>query len=135
MKFASIYKNGKPDYFFIALGDEKEFQFVRPYYITTSLERPRHGRIKEVNNLLNANNIYVVYGKGVHWYGYSFSADIYGELINIILKLYKNDLTKNELEELRDINTHKNTIVLSDGLLSHLSELNQKAFDLKFKNL
>ena len=52
MKFISIYKNGKPDYFFIALDASKhEFNFVQPYYIITDIDHTRHGSIREMNAL------------------------------------------------------------------------------------
>ena len=136
MKFTSIYKNGRPDYFFIALDASKhEFNFVQPYYIVTNIDHPRHGRIREMNALISIGETQIQYGKGTHGYGYSFSADIYGELIDIIRKLYKNDLTESELEELRKINTHDDDLELSEGLIAHLGELNEKAIEAKFKNL
>lgn len=99
MKFTSIYKNGKPDYFFIALDVSKhEFNFVQPYYIVTDIDHTRHGRIREMNALVSLGDTQIQYGKGMHGYGYSFSADIYGELIDIIRKLYKDELTEDELE-------------------------------------
>lgn len=134
MQFTSIYKNGKPDYFFIAIDNAKhEFQFIRPYYIVTDMDHPKHGRIKEMNNLLSIGSTSVAYGKGTHGYGYSFSADIYGELISIIRTLYKDELTEAEKEELNKINTHDDDLELSAGLLAHLGELNSKALEEKWK--
>lgn len=136
MKFTSIYKNGKPDYFFIAVDNEKhEFQFIRPYYIVTDIDHPKHGNIKEMNNLISIGSTIIAYGKGSHGFGYSFSADIYGELIDIITTLYKDDLTEAEKEELRKINTHEDELTISEGLLEHLTELNHKAFDEKWKKM
>lgn len=135
MKFTSIYKNGKPDYFFIALDATKhEFNFVQPYYLVTDMNHPRHGRIREMNALINLGTTQIQYGKGTHGYGYSFSADIYGELIEIIRTLYKDELTESELEELRKINTHEDDLELSEGLLAHLGELNVKTLNEKFKD-
>lgn len=136
MKFTSIYKNGKPDYFFIALDVTKhEFNFVQPYYIVTDIDHTRHGRIREMNALVNLGDTEIQYGKGTHGYGYSFSADIYGELINIIRTLYKNELTESELEELRKINTHDDDLELSEGLITHLGELNNKAIEEKWEKM
>ena len=39
------------------------------------------------------------------------------------------------LEELRKINTHDDDLELSEGLIAHLGELNEKAIEAKFKNL
>lgn len=85
--------------------------------------------------LQSFGNFTTYYGKGRHGYGYSFSADIYGELIDIIETLYKNDLTDAEKEELRKINTHDEKVVLSERLLAHLKELNEKALEEKWKKM
>ena len=85
MEFNSIYKNGKPDYFFITIDHEKgERAFIQPYFLVTDIDHPRRGRIREMNVLVNIGNIIVYYGKATHGYGYSHSADVYGELIDII---------------------------------------------------
>ena len=63
-------------------------------------------------------------GKQVHGYGYSASADVYGELITIIKKLYGKQLSENALNELNKINTHNDDITLSTEILKELSELN-----------
>ena len=88
-----------------------------------------------MNALISIGDAQIQYGKGMHGYGYSFSADIYGELIDIIRKLYKDDLTESELEELRKINTHDDDLELSEGLIAHLGEHNEKTIEAKFKNL
>lgn len=136
MKFNSIYKNGKPDYFFITI-DRKtgERAFIQPYFIVTSFENPRRGRINEMNVLENMNEVTTYYGKATHGYGYSHSADVYGELIDIIKTFYKKELTDKEKEELDKINTHNEEINLSPELLEHLAELNKVALDKKFANL
>ena len=121
MKFNTIYKNGKPDYFFIKLDNEKEFNFLQPYFLATSIDHARHGRIKEMYPLFSGS---VFAGKQVHGYGYSASADVYGELIIIIKKLYGKQLSENALNELNRINTHEDAITLSTEILKELSELN-----------
>ena len=100
MEFNSIYKNGRPDYFFITI-ESKERPFVQPYFIVTDIDHKKRGNITYMEVLQNFGNFTTYYGKGRHGYGYSFSADIYGELIDIIETLYKNDLTDAEKEELR----------------------------------
>ncbi len=111
MEFNSIYKNGKPDYFFITI-ESKERPFVQPYFIVTDIDHKKRGNITYMEVLQSFGNFTTYYGKGRHGYGYSFSADIYGELIDIIETLYKNDLTDKEKEELRKINTHDEKVVL-----------------------
>lgn len=134
MEFNSIYKNGRPDYFFITI-ESNERAFVQPYFIVTDIDHKKHGNITYMEVLQNFGNFTTYYGKGRHGYGYSFSADIYGELIDIIKTLYKNDLTNEEKEEINKINKHEDIIKLSDSLLRHLKELNENALEEKFKNL
>lgn len=136
MEFNSIYKNGKPDYFFITIDSKKgERAFIQPYFIVTDIDHPRRGCIREMNVLVNTNGIIVYYGKATHGYGYSHSADVYGELVDIIRDTYGEELTDAEEEELRKINTHDDELTLSPKLLEHLAELNKVALDKKFANL
>lgn len=136
MEFNSIYKNGKPDYFFITIDSKKgERAFIQPYFIVTDIDHPRRGSIKEMNVLVNTNGVIVYYGKATHGYGYSHSADVYGELIDIIRDTYGEELTDAEEKELRKINTHDDELTLSPELLEHLAELNKVALDKKLANL
>ena len=136
MEFNSIYKNGKPDYFFITIDSKKgERAFIQPYFIVTDIDHPRRGSIREMNVLVNTNGIIVYYGKATHGYGYSHSADVYGELIDIIRDTYGEELTDAEKEELRKINTHDDELTASPELLEHLAELNKVALDKKLANL
>ena len=136
MEFNSIYKNGKPDYFFITIDSKKgEREFIQPYFLVTDIDHQRRGCIREMNVLVNMNNIIVYYGKATHGYGYSHSADVYGELINIIRDSYGKELTEAENKELSKINTHDDELTVSPKLLKHLAELNKVALDKKFANL
>lgn len=136
MEFNSIYKNGKPDYFFITIDSKKgERAFIQPYFIVTDIDHPRRGSIREMNVLVNTNGVIVYYGKATHGYGYSHSADVYGELIDIIRDTYGEELTDAEKEELRKINTHDDELTVSPELLEHLAELNKVALDKKWANL
>lgn len=136
MEFNSIYKNGKPDYFFITIDSKKgERAFIQPYFIVTDIDHQRRGRIREMNVLVNTNGIIVYYGKATHGYGYSHSADVYGELIDIIEDSYGEELTDAEKTELHKINTHNDELTLSPELLEHLAELNKVALDKKLANL
>ena len=136
MKFNSIYRNGKPDYFFITIDSKKgERAFIQPYFIVTDIDHPRRGRIREMNVLENMNDVVIYYGKATHGYGYSHSADVYGELIDIIRDSYGEELTDAEKYELSKINTHDDELKLSPELLEHLAELNKVALDKKLANL
>lgn len=136
MEFNSIYKNGKPDYFFITIDSKKgERAFIQPYFIVTDIDHPRRGRIREMDVLVNTNGIIVYYGKATHGYGYSHSADVYGELIDIIEDSYGEELTDAEKTELHKINTHDDELTVSPELLEHLAELNKVARDKKWANL
>ena len=136
MKFNSIYKNGKPDYFFITIDRKQgERAFIQPYFIVTNIDHPRRGSIKEMNVLENMNEVTIYYGKATHGYGYSHSADVYGELIDIIQTLYKKELTEEEIKEINKINTHDDELKLSPKLLEHLAELNRVALDKKFAEI
>lgn len=81
------------------------------------------------------NDVIVYYGKATHGYGYSHSADVYGELIDIIRDSYGKELTDAEKTELSKINTHDDELTLSPELLEHLAELNNVALYGKFQNL
>ena len=136
MKFNSIYKNGKPDYFFITIDRKQgERAFVQPYFIVTDIDHPRRGNIKEMNVLENMNEVTVYYGKATHGYGYSHSADVYGELIDIIKDSYRKELTEAEVKELDKINTHDDELKVSAELLEHLAELNIVALEKKFDKI
>lgn len=123
MKFTTIYRNGKPQYFFIKLDNEKEFNFIQPYFLVTSMNRPKYGRILEMNCLFSGS---VWQGRQTHGYGYSCSADVYGTLIEIIRKLYEKTLSKQALQEINAINTHDEHLKLSLETLSELATLNER---------
>lgn len=123
MKFTTIYRNGKPQYFFIKLDNEKEFNFIQPYFLVTSMNKPKYGRILEMNCLFSGS---VWQGRQTHGYGYSCSADVYGTLIEIIRKLYGETLSERALQEINAINTHDEHLKLSLETLSELATLNER---------
>lgn len=129
MEFTNIYRNGKPQYFFIKLDAENEFEFLRPYFLLTSYDRPRLGRILEMECLFSGS---VWHGRQSHGYGYSCSADVYETLIIAIEKLHGKTLSSTAMEELNAINTHNNTLTLSANLLSELATLNTAALAKKY---
>lgn len=129
MEFNTIYRNGKPQYFFIKIDEPAEFNFLRPYFLVTSIDKPRFGRILEMNCLFSGS---VWQGIQSHGYGYSCSADVYDTLIDAIYKLYKKDLSEESKHELNAINTHESTLKLSENLLKELTKLNTIALERKY---
>lgn len=129
MEFTTIYHNGKPQRFFIKVDDIKEWAFIQPYFLVTDIDHPRHGNILEMNCLFSSS---VWQGRQRHGYGYSCSADVYGELISIITKLHKKRLTEQDKNELRKINTHEEKQTFSAELLEHLSDYNSSALAEKY---
>ena len=120
--YNSIYKNGKPDYFFLKVDSLQEFQaFIRPYFIVTTMDKPRKYAIKSMDCLFSCQ---VWSGKQSHGYGYSSSADIFNSLIQIIKTLHKKRLTEQDVQELDAINTHDEKIELSQLLIDNLIKYN-----------
>ena len=129
MEFNTIYRNGKPQYFFIKIDEPAEFNFIQPYFLLTSMDKPRFGRILEMECLFSGS---VWQGRQSHGYGYSCSADVYGTLINAIYKLYNKELSEESKQELNAINTHDNILKLSGNLLRELARLNAIALERKY---
>ena len=129
MEFTNIYRNGKPQYFFIKADNENEFNFLQPYFLLTSYDRPRLGRILEMECLFSGS---VWQGRQTHGYGYSCSADVYETLISAVKKLHGKELSSTAVEELNAINTHNSTLTLSANLLQELATLNTAALAKKY---
>lgn len=129
MEFTAIYKNGKVQNFYIKTDNPKEFSFIHPYFIVTTMDKTRHGSILEMDCLFSGT---VWYGRQTHGYGYSCSADVYGELIRIIEKTHKKRLTDFDREELHKINTHDNRIELPFDLLDNLRKYNEEELAIKY---
>ena len=129
MEFNTIYRNGKPQYFFIKIDDPAEFNFLQPYFLVTSIDKPRFGNILEMECLFSG---LVWQGRQSHGYGYSCSADVYGTLIDAMYKLYGKELSDESKQELTAINTHENTLKLSENLLKELAKLNMNALERKY---
>ena len=129
MEFTTIYRNGKPQYFFIKIDEPAEFNFIQPYFLVTSMDKPRFGRILEMECLFSGS---VWQGRQSQGYGYSCSADVYGTLIDAIYKLYKKELSEESKQELNAINTHDNILKLSGNLLRELARLNAIALERKY---
>ena len=129
MEFTTIYRNGKPQYFFIKIDEPAEFNFLQPYFLVTSIDKPRFGRILEMECLFSGS---VWEGRQLHGYGYSCSADVYGTLIDAINKLYSKELSEESKQEINAICTHDNILKLSGNLLKELAKLNMIALERKY---
>lgn len=121
IEYSSIYKNGKIERFFIKTENAKEFNFIQPYFLLTSLDKKRNGNILEMDCLFSGS---VWQGRQRHGWGYSSSHDVFIQLLENINKLYKNKLTEEAQNELKKINTHDDKINLSEETLSELDKLN-----------
>jgi len=131
MEFTTIYRNGKPQYFFIKIDEPAEFNFLQPYFLVTSLDKPRFGKILEMECLFSGS---VWQGRQSHGYGYSCSADVYGTLLDAIRKLHWKELSEESKNELMNINTHDNTLILSIATLKELATLNTVALERKYNH-
>lgn len=125
MEFTTIYKGGRPQYFFIRLERPEEWEILRPYYLTTTSDHPRAGCILEMDCLFSGS---VWSGRASHGYGYSCSADVYGTLIDLIRKLHGKRLSAAAAKELDAVNTHEDRLTLSDATLQELATLNAAEF-------
>ena len=125
MEYTSIYKNGKIERFFIKATNKEYKAILQNYFTLTNIDKTRLGRIGEMSCLFstdeNGNGVWT--GKQFHGYGYSGSADVYGELINTINKLFKSQLTQETQNELNKINTHDDKLTLSEKALDELEKL------------
>lgn len=138
MKYTSIYKNGKLQNFYLKANKKEYEAFIQNYFILTSIDKKRLGNIKEMeclfsNDYKHAGSEAVYIGKQCHGWGYSASADVYGELIQTIKKLYKNELNKKELEELDKINIYDELLTASDVLLEKLGTLSNNKLHEKWR--
>lgn len=129
IEFTTIYHNGKPQRFFIKIDKPSEFNFLQPYFLVTSYDKPRYKRILEMDCLFSGS---VWQGRQSHGYGYSCSADVYGTLLRAISELYEGKLSEAAQDELNDINQHDNIISPSDSLLAELATLNAAALACKY---
>lgn len=125
MEFARIYKNSRPQYFFLLLDKPQEWAILQPYYLTTTSDHPRAGRILEMSCLFTDR---VWSGRASHGYGYACCADVYGTLISLIHKLHGKRLSAAAMQELDAINTHEDRLTLSDATLQELAALNAAEF-------
>lgn len=128
IEFVSRYE-GRKHLFYIKIDKGNEFAFIQPYFLVTSYEHPRKGRINRMECLFSGS---VWEGSHSHGYGYSCSADVYGTLLDIIHKLYRSQLSEDAKAELDKINTHDTRLVLSDKTLGELERLNAEYFEKKW---
>lgn len=130
MKFTSRYE-GKKHLFYIQIDKKNEFELLQPYFLATSYDHPRKGRINYMDCLFSGA---VWCGSCRHGYGYSVSADVYGSLYSIIREMYKNKIVDGgPLDNfLSNWNTHDNDFLAPDEAMEELRALNDKAMEEKF---
>lgn len=129
MEFTTIYRNYKPERFFIKLDNPKEFAFLRPYYLATTIDKTRFGSILEMECLFSYS---VWQGRQLHGYGYSCSADVYGSLIKAAEKTIFDKLEPTTIDFLKGINTYEEKIEFPDDILSDLDKASTEALYNKF---
>lgn len=129
MEYTSIYKNGKPAYFFIKADNDKEWNFLQPYFLLTDCDHPRCGNIREMECLFGGS---VWYGRQRHGYGYSPSHDVYGQLISCIEKLHGDKLSGPAIQALRSINTDDRYLTIAPEVLDELEKLNTATLEAKY---
>ena len=139
MKYTSIYKNGKVQNFYIKANKKEYNAFLQNYFILTTINKKRLGNILEMdclfsNDYKHTGSEAVYIGRQRHGYGYSASTDVYGELIQTIKKLYKDDLTDEEIKKLDKINVHDATLEIDEQLLEKLENLSNTKLYEKWKN-
>ena len=125
MEFTTIYRNGKPERFFIKLDDPKEFAFLRPYYLATSSTKTRFGSILEMECLFSCS---VWQGRQLHGYGYSCSADVYGSLIKAAEKTIFDKLKPTTIDFLKGICAHNSKIEFPADVLADLDKASTEVF-------
>lgn len=123
---------GKSKCFFLKIDDGIEFNFIQPYFLVTTGDHPRKGAINRMDCLFG-NSVWE--GTQQHGWGYSWSADVFNTLIDIIHKLYDDKLSDEAKNELREINAHDNQIDLSTGLLEELQKLNIEYLGKKYRGI
>lgn len=129
MIYQSIYKNGKPEYFFLRAETPKEWAFIQPYFLLSSIAKPRVGRIRCMECLFSGDTWY---GKQTHGYGYSASHDVYGQLLECIAKLYKGRLSGETIAALKSLNIDNDTLKLPENVLAELDQLNSAELTKKY---
>lgn len=120
---------GNSNVFMLSVDNSREINFIQPYFFVTSMEHPRKGNINRLDCKISGQ---VWAGTQRHGWGYSWSADVFGTLIEIIKTLYRNKLSEKAKRELNNINTHESDIKLSNSLLNELSRLNSEYLNEKY---
>ena len=128
IEFAGRYQ-ARGHHFYLKIDKDTEYAFLQPYFLVTDSDHTRKGSINRMDCLFSGT---VWEGTHRHGYGYSCSADVYGTLIDIIIKSYGKKLSAESLAELKGINTHDYRLNLSDKLLAELEILNAEAFEKRW---
>lgn len=123
MELARITKNGRADYFIIRTEKPEEWELLRPYYLQTSYDKPRAGRILEMKCLFSENIWCVRLIRSC-----AGTADVFRALVDLALKLHGGQLSAAAVDELKGSNTCSHRLTLSDETLQELAALNAAAF-------
>lgn len=123
MELARITKNGRADYFIIRTEKPEEWELLRPYYLQTSYDKPRAGRILEMTCLFSGSVWSVRLIRS-----YAGTADVFRALVDLALKLHGDQLSAAAVEELNGSNTCSHRLTLSDATLQELAALNAAEF-------
>lgn len=123
MELARITKNGRADYFVIRTEKPEEWELLRPYYLQTSYDKPRAGRILEMTCLFSDSVWCVRLSRS-----YAGTADVFRALVDLALKLHGGQLSAAAVKELNGANTCTHRLTLSDATLQELATLNAAEF-------
>ena len=116
MQYNAIYKNGKPERFFLRLDDEKERAIVALYFLESAKKGPRVGRINQMAWVFTD----VLSGKQRHGAGYSSAADVFGTFRMLILGRAGSALSESVRDEVFSMNTHDDVVRLSKRALDEI---------------
>lgn len=128
MELARITKNGRADYFVIRTEKPEEWELLRPYYLQTSYDKPRAGRILEMTCLFSDSVWCVRLSRS-----YAGTADVFRALVDLALKLHGGQLSAAAVKELNGANTCTHRLTLSDATLQELAALNAAGFARRCK--
>lgn len=128
MELARITKNGRADYFVIRTEKPEEWELLRPYYLQTSYDKPRAGRILEMTCLFSGSVWCVRLSRS-----YAGTADVFRALVDLALKLHGGQLSAASVKELNGADTCTHRLTLSDATLQELAALNAAEFARRCK--
>ena len=129
MKYTAIFKNGKIDTFYLLTSKKESNAILNNYFLDTDIDHTKLGNIKDLNILYGVYDLktkVVYYGKQSHGWGYASCHDVYTTLLQHIIKTYKNDLTRHDIQQLQSINTDNEELTIKPALLDKLEKLTEE---------